>query len=153
MKAGMDDMLADFEDLTGREFLELLMSRWGAAPFGRQLNMRLIEVGEGSAVFEAFPTPAFLNPQGCVHGGYHASLIDSAMGCAVQSTLGKGAHYGTLELKVNYVRQLMPDVGRILCRGAVIHGGRRISTAEARVEDAAGKLYAHGSGTFMVYEK
>ncbi len=149
----MDDMQDTFSRLTGREFLELLMTRWGASPYGEQLDMRLIEVGDGTALFEAFPSAKFLNPQGTVHGGYHASLIDSAMGCAVHTKLGKGVHYGTIELKVNYVRQVSDKTGRLLCRGEVIHGGRRVLTAHARVEDEAGKLYAHGSGTFMVYEK
>lgn len=149
----MDDMVDSFERLTGREFLEALMMRWGASPFGQRLDMRLIEIGDGTALFEAFPSEKFLNPQRTLHGGYHASLIDSAMGCAVQTKLGRGVHYGTIELKVNYVRQATEKIKRLLCRGEVIHPGRRVSTAEARVVDEAGKLYAHGTGTFMVYEK
>lgn len=149
----MDGVQESFDRLTGREFVELLMSRWEASPYGQRLGMKLIEVGDGVAVFEAFPSPQFHNPQGMVHGGYHASLIDSAMGCAVQTKMGKGVHYGTIELKVNYVRQVREAAGRLLCRGEVIHAGRRLSTAQARLQDEAGKLYAHGSGTFMVYRK
>ena len=134
---------------TGREFLERLMAGPGASAFGQSLGMRLIALGEGSAVFEVRPGPQHLNPMGAVHGGLHAALMDSAMGCAVQSLMPAGAAYGTVDLKVSYVRRITVETGRILCRGQIIHFGRRVQTAEARIEDEAGKLYAHGSGTFM----
>jgi uncharacterized protein (TIGR00369 family) len=115
------------------------------------MNMRLIAADEGSATFEAFPSPKYYNPQQRVHGGYAATLIDSALGCAVQTKLPAGIGYGTIELKVNYVRKIDAAIARLLCVGQVIHSGRTMLTAEAKVVDEAGKLYAHGSGTFLVY--
>ncbi len=86
-----------------------------------------------------------------MHGGYAATLIDSALGCAIQTRMGQGAGFGTVELKVNYVRKIDANTGRLLCTGTVLHMGRRLATAEAKVVDETGKLYAHGSGTFMAY--
>jgi acyl-CoA thioesterase len=149
----MNELTADFANLTGREFLERIWAGPGASPLGVLLNMRLIDVGEGTATFEAIPSPKFYNPQQRCHGGYAAALIDSALGCAVQTKLGRGVGYGTVELKVNYVRPIFEETGRITCTGNVIHFGSRMSTAEARVIDAAGTIYAHGSGTFMVFDQ
>lgn len=115
------------------------------------MGFRLVAVGEGTATFEAFPSPRYYNPQMRMHGGYCATLIDSAMGCAVQTKLAAKTGYGTIEMKINYVRKLTEETGRITCTGTVIHSGRTMFTAEAKVMDAAGKLYAHGSGTFLVY--
>ena len=121
------------------------------SPLNHLLDSRLISLGEGTAVFEARPSRKFYNPQGCCHGGYAAALLDSAMGCAVLSKVGRTANFGTIELKVNYVRTILEETGTITCTGTIIHAGRRVQTAEARIVDAAGKLYAHGSGTFMLY--
>jgi uncharacterized protein (TIGR00369 family) len=149
----MNDIVGDFENLTGREFLERIWAAPGASPLGLLLDMRLIEVGDGTATFEAIPSRKFYNPQQRCHGGFAAALIDSALGCAVQTKLGRGVRYGTVELKVNYVRPIFEETGRLTCTGSAIHSGRRMSTAEARVIDADGKLYAHGSGTFMVFDQ
>jgi uncharacterized protein (TIGR00369 family) len=149
----MDDLAADFDKLTGREFLERIWAGPGASPLGVLLDMKLIEIGDGSATFEALPSRRFYNPQQRCHGGFAATLIDSALGCAVQTKLGRGVRYGTVELKVNYVRPIFEETGRLTCTANVVHAGRRMSTAEARVIDAQGKLYAHGSGTFMVTDR
>jgi uncharacterized protein (TIGR00369 family) len=149
----MDDVTSESENLTGREFIERIWAGPGASPLGVLLNMRLIDVGDGTATFEAIPSSKFYNPQRRCHGGFAASLIDSALGCAVQTKLGRGVRYGTVELKVNYVRPIFEETGRVICTGNVIHAGSRMSTAEARVVDEAGKLYAHGSGTFMVFDR
>jgi acyl-CoA thioesterase len=149
----VNEVRAGIQAPLGQDFAKELMAAWTANPFGKQLAMKLIEIGDGFAEFEAYPTEQFGNPQGVIHGGYHAALIDSAMGCAVLSTLGKFIDYGTIELKLSFVRKIQPTIGRILCRSAIIHRGRRLSTAEARITDEAGKLYAHGSGTYMVYER
>jgi uncharacterized protein (TIGR00369 family) len=149
----MDEVAGDFDNLTGREFLERIWAGPGASPLGVLLNMRLIDVGDGTAIFEATPSRKFYNPQQRCHGGFAASLIDSALGCAVQTKLGKGVRYGTVELKVNYVRPIFEETGPVTCTGNVIHSGSRMSTAEARVVDGTGKLYAHGSGTFMVFDR
>jgi acyl-CoA thioesterase len=149
----MNDTKADIQASSRNDFLQQLIEVWAANPFGRHLNIKPIDVGDGFAVFEAFPKEHFRNPQGVVHGGFHAALIDTAMGCAVLSTLGKFMDYGTIDLRLSYVRKIQPAMDRVLCRGAVIHRGGRLSTAEARIVDEAGKLYAHGTGTYMVYER
>jgi acyl-CoA thioesterase len=143
-------MSDDISALTLREEIEAWWRGIGS-PLNELLDMRLMSLGDGEAVFEAMPSRRFYNPQQRTHGGYAATLLDSAMGCAIFSRLGKNANFGTIELKVNYVRGIFAETGRLTCTGKVIHFGRRIQTAEARIVDAAGKLYAHGSGTFMVY--
>jgi uncharacterized protein (TIGR00369 family) len=149
----MNDLRADLQKPLEQDFIAELMEVWAANPFSQHLNMKPVNIGDGFAVFEAFPKEQFRNPQGVVHGGFHAALIDSAMGCAVLSTLGKYLDHGTIELKLSYVRKINTTIGRVICRGTVIHRGRRLSTAEARIADEAGKLYAHGTGTYMVYER
>ena len=109
------------------------------------------EFGEGVATFTVVPAEYHYNPIGVVHGGLAATLCDSALGCAVHSVLPAGAGYTTLELKVNFVRPITLQTGRIWCEGRVIHAGSRVATAEARVTDADGKLYAHATTTCMVF--
>ena len=137
--------------LSGLDYLRQRIKDWHGSAMAETMNMRLIAVEEGSATFEGFPSPRYYNPQMRLHGGYAATLIDSATGCAVQTKLPAGAGYGTIELKVNYVRKIDAETGRLLCTGTVIHAGRTMFTADARVVDENGKLYAHGSGTFLVY--
>jgi acyl-CoA thioesterase len=136
--------------LGGREQLEALMAGPGASALGVMLGMRLSEIGDGFAQFVARPTPEHYNPGLTVHGGYAATLIDSALGCAVQTKLAAGTRCGTIELKVNYVRAVTVENGLLTCRAEVLHCGRRLATAEAQVVDAQGKLVAHGSGSFMI---
>jgi uncharacterized protein (TIGR00369 family) len=136
---------------SGLDYLRQRIRDWHGSAMAETMNMRLIAVDDGSATFEAFPSPRYYNPQMRVHGGYAATLIDSATGCAVQTKLAAGVGYGTIELKVNYVRKMVAESGRLLCTGTVIHAGRTMLTAEARIVDESGKLYAHGSGTFLVY--
>ncbi len=147
----MNDIQSDFERLPGLAFLEKMIAERQRSPMSETLDLRLIEVAEGRAVFEAFPSARFYNPQARLHGGYAAALIDTALGCAVQTRMAPGVNFGTIELKVNYVRKIVVETGRLLCTAEVLHAGRRLATAEAKVVDEAGKLYAHGSGTFMVY--
>jgi uncharacterized protein (TIGR00369 family) len=102
-------------------------------------------------VFAAVPGPEHYNPIGSVHGGLAATLLDSAMGCAVHSTLPAGVGYTTLELKVNFTRPITSETGRILCEGTVVHRGGRVATAEGRVfAEADGKLLAHGTTTCLI---
>lgn len=91
------------------------------------------------------------NPIGVVHGGVAATLLDSAMGCAVHSTLPAGAGYTTLEIIVNYLRPLTVATGPVRCEAKVIHLGGRTATAEGRIEDDRGRLYAHGTTTCMIF--
>lgn len=146
----MRKLTPDARTLSGKEQLEALMAGPGASALGVLLGMRLSFVGDGIADFIARPTTDHYNPGMTLHGGYAATLIDSALGCAVQTKLPPGTRYGTVELKVNYVRAVTVDNGALTCRAEVLHSGRRLATAEARVVDAQGKLVAHGSGTFMI---
>ena len=136
---------------SGLDYLRQRIVDWHGSAMAETMNIRLISVDDGSATFEGFPSPKYYNPQMRMHGGYAATLIDSATGCAVQTKLPAGVGYGTIELKVNYVRKIDAGTGRLLCTGTVIHAGRTMLTAEARLTDESGKLYAHGSGTFLVY--
>ncbi len=131
--------------------IRMLMQQWQASPMARTMGMKLIDLGDGTATLEAWPNAVFNNPQKRMHGGFAATLIDSGLGLAVQTRLGPGIGYGTIELKVNYTGRIDVDTGRLLIVGAVIHAGRTLFTAEARITDAAGKVLAHGSGTFMVF--
>lgn len=142
----------DRSRLTGRAFLEARLAGRGAAPLGELLGLILVEVGDGFTVFEGTPKPEHYNPAGVVHGGWMASLLDSALGCAIHSRLGAGVGYGTIELKVNFVRAMTAATGLVRCRGDVVHMGRRLATSEGRIVDMNGKLYAHGSCTCMIYE-
>jgi uncharacterized protein (TIGR00369 family) len=136
---------------SGLDYLKQRIGDWHGSAMAETMNMRLIDAGDGSATFEAFPSAKFYNPQMRLHGGYAATLIDSALGCAVQTKLPVNVGYGTIELKVNYVRKIDESNGRLVCVGKVIHAGRTMFTAEARIVDAKGKLCAHGSGTFLVF--
>ncbi len=141
----------DFEPQSGLALLQEMIRIGNSSAMGALMNMKLTEVSDGVAVLEAFPSEKFYNPQMRVHGGYVATLIDSALGCAVQTKLGGSVGFGTIELKVNYVRKLVAETGRLVCTGTVLHAGRTMLTAEAKVAGPDGKLYAHGSGTFLVY--
>src|SRR4051794_10900213 len=138
--------------LTGLEHMQAIADGTIAAPpFARLLGFDLVEVEPGRAVFAATPTEEVYNPIGSVHGGFAATLLDSAMGCAVQTELPAGVGYTTLELSVNLVRGMTADTGRVLCEGRTIHVGRRTATAEARLtQEATGKLLAHGTTTCLV---
>ena len=121
------------------------------AHIARTLDFLLVEVAHGRAVFQGTPGEAHLNPMGTVHGGWYATLLDSALGCAVHSALPRGKGYTTLELKVNLIRALTPQVPRVRAEGRVIHMGGQTATAEARLVGPDGKLYAHASTTCLVF--
>ena len=143
--------MRDFATRTGIEFLQQMIRDGNSSAMATLLNMKLIEVSDGKAVFEAFPSAKFYNPQMRVHGGFMATLLDSALGCAVQTKLARGVGYGTIELKVNYVRKVIAETGRLVCTATVLHAGRTMLTSEGKVAGPDGKLYAHGSGTFLVF--
>ncbi len=137
--------------LSGLEYLQGLIRDGTLSPMGAAMKMALVAVSDGRAEVEAFPSEKFYNQQRRIHGGYLATLLDTALGCAVQTKLAQNIGYGTIELKINYVRKLVAETGRLVCVGTVLHAGRTMFTAEARVAGPDGKLYAHGSGTFLVY--
>ena len=137
--------------VSGLDDLQAQLADWHGSGMAETMNMRLIAVADGEATFEAIPSPKYYNPQMRMHGGYAATIIDSAMGCAVQTKLPAKIGYGTIELKVNYVRKIDASISRLICIGRVIHAGRTMLTADAKLIDDNNKLYAHGSGTFLVY--
>jgi len=137
--------------LSGLEFLQKIAKReLPPPPLAVLLNFDLVEVGQGHATFAVEPAEYHYNPIGVVHGGLAATLLDSAMGCAVHSTLPAGAGYTTLEIKVNFIRAMTGATGRVRCEAKVVHVGARTATAAGRVIDEAGKLYAHGTTTCLI---
>ncbi len=138
--------------LTGLAFLEAIRDgRLPPAPVSQLMGFALTEVEAGRAVFECEPSASHYNPIGSVHGGIISTLLDSALSCAVHSTLPAGTGYTTAELKVNFVRPVVTGTGRLRSEGRVIHAGSRLATAEARLTDASGKLFAHATGTCLVF--
>ncbi|MDJ0343597.1 PaaI family thioesterase [Streptomyces sp. H10-C2] len=144
----------DYATMSGLELLRhMFKERPADAPsIGRLMGMEVEELEEGRTVFSLDTKPDFSNPLGIVHGGIAATLLDSVMGCAVHTTLAAGVSYTTLELKVNYIRAVALDAGRLTAVGTTIHVGRRMATAEGRVTDARGKLVAHATTTCMILQ-
>jgi uncharacterized protein (TIGR00369 family) len=137
--------------ISGIEYLQAMQSgELPPPPIAVLLGMSLAEVSEGRVVFVAEPAEYHYNPLGTVHGGVIATLLDSAVGCAVQSMLPAGTSYTTLELKVNYLRPVTERTGSIYAEGKIIYVGGRIATAEGRLKDTAGKLYAHVTTTCII---
>lgn len=120
-------------------------------PIAKLMKFRLAEAEKNRAVFEGFPDFDLYNPIGSVHGGYAATLLDSALGCSIFTTLNKGDTWTTLELKVNYVRAMTKDTGPVRAEGRVIHRGRTVATSEGDLKDRDGKLYAHATTTCMIF--
>ena len=140
--------------MSGLEYMQKLMrGELPASPIGELMNFRLVEVSEGKAVMELEPSERFYNGVGIMHGGVAATLLDSALGCAVNATMPAGRIFTTLEMKVNYVRPLRRETGTVRCEASIIHVGGRTATAEGRIVDAEGKLYAHGTATFMLFRQ
>jgi uncharacterized protein (TIGR00369 family) len=137
-----------------RSGLELMRSMIGGelppAPISATLGFRLVEVDEGTAVFEAEPGEHLYNPIGTVHAGFAATLLDSAMGCALATTLAAGTPWTTLELKANFTRALTVESGVVRCTGTVVHAGRRVATTQAQLHDGAGRLCAHALSTILI---
>ena len=137
--------------MSGVEFLRAIRDRrLPPPPIAELLGFRLVEVDTGHAVFEIQPGEQHYNPIGVVHGGIAMTLLDSAMGCAVHSHMAAGAAYTTLEAKTNLVRPVTADTGVLRAIGKAVHLGSRVATAEGRLVDAAGKLYAHATTTCLV---
>jgi uncharacterized protein (TIGR00369 family) len=129
---------------------EIMNGTQPAPPIQKALDFRLVQVEQGYTAFAGTPKFEYYNLLGSVHGGYTAALLDSCMACAVHSTLEAGYSYATLEIKINYVRAITSDTGEVRAEGRVINSGNRIATAEGRLYDLAGILYAHGTTTCLV---
>ena len=137
--------------MSGFEFLQKIVSgELPRPPIAALLDFQIVELQEGRAVFAVNPAEYHYNPIGVVHGGLAATLLDSAMGCAIHSMLPAGAGYTTLELKVNFIRAMTAETGRVRGEGKLIHLGARTATAEGRVIDESGKLYAHATTTCLI---
>lgn len=137
--------------MTGMEYLRAMIAgEYPPPPIAHTLGFTLAEVEEGRAVFTLEPAEYHYNPIGMVHGGVAATLLDSAMGCAVHSMLPAGVGYTTLEIKLNMLRAVTVDTGPIRCEGTLLHLGRTTALAEAKMTDAAGRLLAHATSTCML---
>lgn len=156
LEAGPGPGLARAEQIAGKTGLEVMQAMLrGDIPYAaiaKTLDFTIVSVGPGVAVFQGTPLPRHLNPLGTIHGGWVATLLDSALGCAVHTMMPPGRGYTTAELGVNYVKGLTPKVQRVRAEGKVIHCGRQLATAEARLFGADGTLYAHATTTCLVFE-
>jgi uncharacterized protein (TIGR00369 family) len=137
--------------MSGLDYLRAMQSgELPTPPISAMMDMTFQEASEGRVVFTLEPAEYHYNPLGSVHGGVAATLLDSAMGCAVQTMLPVGQWYTTLEIKINYLRPLTEATGTVYGEGKIIHVGGRVATAEGRITDASGKLYAHGTTTCIL---
>lgn len=136
--------------MTGLEQVEALLAAGKQPPIGETLAFALVEVAKGHAVFEGTPDGRVYNPLGTVHGGYAATLLDSACGIATHSALAEGQSYTTLELKIAYHRAMTADTGPVRAVGTVLSIGRRVAFAEAKLTDAQGRLLASATSTLLV---
>ena len=145
-------MMEAMTSLSGLDFMRGIASgETPAPPIARLLGFGLVKVEEGRALFSAEPGEQHYNPIGSVHGGVAATLLDSAMGAAVHSTLPQGSGYATLEVKFNLVRAITAETGRVVAEGRVIHRGKTVATVEASLRSAADdKLLAHGTSTCLI---
>lgn len=156
INAGPGPGLASPEQIAGKSGLEILQAIVaGELPYAaiaKTLDFTLMEVAAGHAVFQGTPLAQHLNPLGTVHGGWMATLLDSALGCSVHTMMPPGRGYTTAELSVNYVKAVTPRLQRVRAEGKVIHCGRQLATAEARLVGPDGTLYAHATTTCLVFE-
>lgn len=145
---------SQIQGMSGIEVLQAtLRGELPSALMAQTLDFMLIHVSEGCAIFQGAPSKKHLNPMGTVHGGWFATLLDSALGCAVWTQIPNGKIYTTAELSINLVRALTPQVPRVRAIGQVIHAGRTMATAEAKLIGADGTLYAHASTTCLVLDQ
>ena len=144
--------LETLRSLSGLELMRAIIEgRLPQAPMAGTLDFALAEAAEGEVTFVGHPAAPHYNPLGSVHGGYAATLLDSCMSCAVQTTLEQGFGYTTLEFRVHLVRAITAESGPIRATGKVVHPGKRAATAEGRILDAGGRLLAHGTTTCLIF--
>jgi len=137
--------------LSGLEFFQRMAEGALEPPaMVKLLGLRLVEAEKGRVVFTGVATEQFYNGLGVAHGGFAATMLDSALGCAINTMQPAGRLFTTLELKINYTRPLTREAGELRCEATVLHAGSRTATAEARIVDAKGRLYAHATTTCIV---
>ena len=138
--------------ISGLDLLRGMMAgTYPRAPISVAMNFWMTRADHGSVDFAGVPSDAYLNPIGVIHGGWHATLLDTVMACAVHSTVDAGFAYTTVEMKVHYVRAILPGGGEIRAEGRLLSRGRQIATSEGKLFDARGKLLAHGTETCMIF--
>jgi uncharacterized protein (TIGR00369 family) len=138
--------------MSGLEYMrKLVAGELESSPMARLLNIRIVEVDEGRVVVTAQPALEFENGLHIAHGGFAATLLDTALGCAVNSVMPAGKVFTTLEMKINFTHAVTRQTGTLTCSATIVHAGSRTATAEGRITDAGGKVYAHGSATFILY--
>lgn len=156
LNAGAGPGVARPDQIAGKNGLQvmqgLLSGELPYASIAKTLDFLLIEVSLGEAVFQGAPGLGHLNPMGSVHGGWFATLLDSALGCAVHTMMPPGRGYTTADLSVKLVRAITPKVQRVRAVGKVVHCGRQLATAEEQLIGPDGKLYAHASTTCLVFD-
>jgi len=140
-------------NLSGLEMMQyMLQGRLPYPAMGKTLDFQLFQIEDGRAIFQGAPSELHLNPMGTTHGGWFASILDSAMGCAVHSKMPVGRAYTTAELSINLVRAITPKVKRLRAIGTVVHCGRQLATTEGRLIGPDGTLYAHATSTCLVFD-
>ena len=149
----MNAQLHGRPELSGLEQLREYLAGNRRPGIGVSLDFKLVDVQEGRVTFEGVPGEHAYNPIGSIHGGYAATLLDSACGCAVHSTLSATQTYTTLELKVSYLKAMTKDTGPVRAEGRIISIGRRVGFAAATLTDANGKVYATATSTLLVIER
>ena len=157
LKNGAGPGVATKEQIAGKSGLEIMQAMLHGEipipPIGQALSFYLMQVDDGLAIFQASPKAEYLNPLGTIHGGFHAAILDSALGCAVHTKLPVGRGYTTAQLSVNMVRALTPKIERVRAIGRVLHFGRQLATAEAKLLGPDGTLYAHAITTCLVFDQ
>jgi uncharacterized protein (TIGR00369 family) len=144
---------AEMAGMDGITFMHRMMAgEFPAPPICRTGSFQTTEAERGRVVFEGEPSEDFYNPLGTVHGGWISMILDSALGCVVHTMLEAGQAYTTVELKVNFVRPVLANTGRVRAEARIVHHGGRIATSEARLVDARGRLLAHGTSTCMIMD-
>jgi uncharacterized protein (TIGR00369 family) len=139
--------------MSGLEFIRAVFEgKLPAPPIAATMDFAGAEAEEGHVAFVGEPSEFHYNPIGVVHGGFAMTLLDSALGCAVHTTLAKGEGYTSLETSVNFVRPITSETGRVRCEASILHRGGRLATAEGRlIAEKTGKLLAHGTTTCMIF--
>ena len=146
------ELLEAMKQMSGTEFVQAMADgRIPQAPMHALFNIREGVIEPGHVRFASRPEARFYNPIGSVHAGFAATVLDSCMGCAVHTTLPRGQGYTTLEFKINLVRPIVAGTGPMWGEGRVLHAGRRVASAEGRLTDEAGRLYAHATTTCLVF--
>jgi uncharacterized protein (TIGR00369 family) len=138
--------------MSGLEYMrKIVAGEIEAAPMARLLKIKIADVEEGRVIVTAEPAKEFENGLQIAHGGFAAAVLDTALGCAVNSVMPAGKIFTTLEMKLNFTRAVTRKTGTLTCSANVVHAGARTATSEGRLVDAEGKLYAHGTGTFILF--